>query len=148
MEVAVIFPLIFLGIEKLIKEKVMWVLILSLGLMGFANYFFLMTVGVIGVLYAGFRYFQQLPKVEPSIIGLGIIAFALGLLLSSVVLFPSLVIALGSDRATDATYLEKLLDLFKNVNSISLKEQRRQIWHLITKWEPYTMEGATPSRCV
>ena len=58
-------------------------------------------------------------------------------------LFPSLVIALGSDRATDATYLEKLLDLFKNVNSISLKEQRRQIWHLITKWEPYTMEGAT-----
>ncbi|HQB96780.1 MAG: Bacterial membrane protein YfhO [Tenericutes bacterium ADurb.Bin024] len=145
MEVAVIFPLIFLGIEKLIKEKVMWVLILSLGLMGFANYFFLMTVGVIGVLYAGFRYFQQLPKVEPSIIGLGIIAFALGLLLSSVVLFPSLVIALGSDRATDATYLEKLLDLFKNVNSISLKEQRRQIWHLITKWEPYTMEGATPS---
>ena len=42
----------------------MWVLILSLGLMGFANYFFLMTVGVIGVLYAGFRYFQQLQRLN------------------------------------------------------------------------------------
>lgn len=145
MEVAVIFPLIFLGIEKLIKEKKMLTLILSLGLMGFANFFFLMTVGVLGVLYAGFRYFQKLPKVEPSVIGLGIVAFALGMLLSSVVLFPSLVIALGSDRATDATYLEKLLNLFKNVNSLSLKEQRRQIWHLITKWEPYTAEGTPPS---
>lgn len=145
MEVAVIFPLIFLGIEKLINEKVMWVLIVALGLMGFANYFFLMTVGVIGVLYAGFRYFQKLPEVEPSVIGLGIVAFALGMLLSSVVLFPSLVIALGSDRATDATYLDRLLALFRNVNSLSLKEQRRQIWHLITKWEPYTPPGVPAS---
>ncbi len=58
MEVAVVFPLIFLGIEKVFKEKNPFLLIVSLGLMGLANYFFLVTVCFIGVLYAIFRYFQ------------------------------------------------------------------------------------------
>lgn len=128
MEVAVVFPLIFLGIEKLLKEKKITLLILSLGLMGFANYFFLMTVAVIGVLYAGFRYFQLLPKVSPSIIGLGVLAFALGILVSSVVLFPSLSIALNSDRVTGATYLDRLKAAF------NLKDWKL-VWEIITKWE-------------
>lgn len=128
MEVAVTFPLIFLGIEKVLKEKKITLLILSLGLMGFANYFFLMTVLVIGVLYAGFRYFQKLPHIEPSVIGLGILAFALGILVSSVVLFPSLVIALNSDRVTNATYLDQLKAAFEVANY-------KEVWKIITKWE-------------
>ncbi|MDY0214757.1 MAG: YfhO family protein [Bacilli bacterium] len=128
MEVAVTFPLIFLGIEKVLKEKKITFLILSLALMGFANYFFLMTVLVIGVLYAGFRYFQMLPKVDPSIIGLGILAFALGILISSVVLLPSLAIALGSDRVTNATYLDNLKAAFEIKNY-------KLVWEIITKWE-------------
>ena len=62
--------------------------------MGISNYFFLMTFGLIAVIYAVFRYFQKLPTVDPSVIGYGILAFALGLLLSSLVLFPSLAVSL------------------------------------------------------
>ena len=128
MEVAVTFPLIFLGIEKVIKEKKITFLVFSLALMGFANYFFLMTVLVIGVIYAGFRYFQKLPNVDPSIIGLGILAFALGILISSVVLLPSLAISLGSDRVTNATYLDNLKSAFELKNY-------KLLWEIITKWE-------------
>lgn len=128
MEVAVIFPLIFLGIEKLLKEKKMTMLIIGLGLMGFANYFFLMTILVLGVIYAGFRYFQKLPNIEPSIIGLGILAFALGTLVSSVVLLPSLMISLNSDRVTSATYLENLIAAFEAKNF-------KLLWEILTKWE-------------
>ena len=84
MEVAVVFPLIFLGIEKIFKEKSPYLLIVGLGLMGLANYFFLVTVSFLGVIYAGFRYFQLLPKFKlsdhPKILGLGILGFALGIL--------------------------------------------------------------------
>lgn len=128
MEVAVIFPLIFLGIEKVLKEKKIRLLIFSLALMGFANYFFLMTVLVLGFLYAMIRYIQLLPKIEPTVIGLGLIAFVLGTLMSSVILFPSLLIALNSDRVTDATYLDNLLAAFKSENF-------KLAWEIITRWE-------------
>ncbi len=132
MEVAVVFPLIFLGIEKTLKEKKIKTLIFALALMGFANYFFLVTAAVLGVLYAGFRYFQLFPQIKGmdklSVIGLGVIAFALGILASSVVLFPSLAIALNSDRVTDATYLDELRAAFNLKNY-------KEAWEIISKWE-------------
>ena len=39
-EVAIVFPLILLGVEKVLKEKKPWVLAASICLMGFVNYFF------------------------------------------------------------------------------------------------------------
>ncbi len=128
MEVVVILPLIFLGVEKILKEKKIMLLVFSLGLMGIANYFFLMTFGLIAVIYAVFRYFQKVPKVDPSVIGFGILAFALGLFLSSVVLFPSLAVSLSSDRAVNASYLDTIIEAF-NLKNWKL------VWDLMSKWE-------------
>ena len=132
MEVAVLFPLIFLGIEKVLKEKKVKTLIFALALMGFANYFFLVTASILGVIYAVFRYFQLFPKIKGldklTVIGLGFTAFLLGILASSVVLFPSLSIALSSDRVTDATYLDNLKEAFNIKNY-------KEVWEIISKWE-------------
>lgn len=132
MEVAVLFPLIFLGIEKVLKEKKIKTLIFALALMGFANYFFLVTAAIVGFIYALFRYIQLFPKIKGidklTVIGLGFIGFLFGILASSVVLFPSLSIALGSDRVTDATYLDNLKEAFNIKNY-------KEAWEIITKWE-------------
>lgn len=132
MEVAVLFPLIFLGIEKVLKEKKIKTLIFALALLGFANYFFLVTAAIVGFIYAFFRYLQLFPKIKGSdkltVIGLGFIGFLFGILASSVVLFPSLSIALGSDRVTDATYLDNLKEAFNLKNY-------KEAWEIITKWE-------------
>ena len=107
MEVAVVFPLIFLGIEKVFKEKSPYLLIVGLGLMGLANYFFLVTVAFLGVIYAGFRYFQLFKtfklKDHPKILGIGILGFAIGILAGGAALFPGLSVAMFSDRVTEAT---------------------------------------------
>jgi uncharacterized membrane protein YfhO len=133
MEVAVMFPLVFLGIEKIFKEKQPYFLILALGVMGLANYFFLVTTCIVGVLYAGFRFFQLWSKFDGAktrfkIIGLGVFGFALGILLSGIAFFPGLSIALNSDRVTNATYFD----------SIRLAYSKRD-WALlikyVTKWE-------------
>ncbi|MGE4342562.1 MAG: YfhO family protein [Bacilli bacterium] len=131
MEVAVVFPLIFLGIEKIFKEKSPYLLIVGLGLMGLANYFFLVTVSFLGVIYAGFRYFQLLPKFKladhPKILGLGILGFALGILAGGAALFPGISVSMFSDRVTGATYLETLKTLIEN-------KEFAEAWKHISEW--------------
>ncbi len=120
MEVAVVFPLIFLGIEKLLKDKRPWFLIFALFLMGLTNYFFLVTAAMVGVIYALFRYFQVAPKKswKDRLITapLGVFAFATGIMMSAFVFWPSIIVATMSDRAVNASYLERLLAVIEVKN--------------------------------
>lgn len=131
MEVAVVFPLIFLGLEKIFKEKNPYLLIVSLGLMGLANYFFLVTVSFLGVLYAGFRYFQLIKTFKRNdhvkILGLGVLGFALGIMAGGMALFPGISVAMYSDRVTSATYLDTIKLLIEN-------KDYGQAWKLISEW--------------
>lgn len=117
-EVATIFPLILLGIEHVLQEKKPFLLSFALFLMGITNYFFLICFSICAFFYAIFRYFQRfkLNKVNDNLIilGLGFIAFLAGLLLSMVVVLPSALVAIHSDRATSSTYLKDLINAFKN----------------------------------
>jgi uncharacterized membrane protein YfhO len=113
MEVAVVMPLVLLGIEQLLKKRSMHTLVLSLFLMGITNYFFLVSTSFTAVFYAVFRYIQTLPsrswKASVQIIFLGILGFALGLMLSAFVFLPSVMVAMTSNRVGDAWYLPQLL---------------------------------------
>ena len=51
-EIAIVLPLILLGVEKVIKEKKPWVLAASLCLMGFTNFFFLVCFALCAFLYS------------------------------------------------------------------------------------------------
>lgn len=131
-EIAVVFPLILLGVEKVLKEKKPYILILSIFLMGITNYFFLFCFCICAFFYAMFRYFQRIKlntKIDNlKILGIGAYAFISGLLMSMIVVLPSALIALHSDRATSSTYLADLLNAIKSTNV-------KEIFSLIFSWK-------------
>ncbi len=115
-------PLILLGIEKVIREKKPTILIFGLFLLGLISFFFLVVLCIFGVLYALWRYFwtikQRDTKSNLEVIGIGIMAFALGLMLCAWTLFPSLRESSLSGRTSSvgAAYLSSLKSAFKNFN--------------------------------
>ena len=120
MEVTVVFPLVFLGIEKVLKEKRPWLLAGALALMGFTNYFFLVTTCIVGVIYAIFRFFQLIKTFRRwdflFVPLFGVLAFAAGILMSASALLPGVMMSLQSDRVTEATYLQNLKEAFNTEN--------------------------------
>ncbi|MBM3909284.1 MAG: YfhO family protein [Firmicutes bacterium] len=141
MEVAVVFPLVLLGVEKLLKEKNLRFLVLSLFLMGITNYFFLVSTSFTAVFYAIFRFLQTASKRSwldhLKVAGLGVVAFALGIMMSAYVFLPSVMVAITSNRVGEAWYLDQLVAAFE-------AENWQELWSLITIWrnqggveEPY-----------
>ncbi len=132
MEVAVVFPLVLLGIETLLKEKKIILLASSLFLMGITNYFFLVSTSFTAFFYAVFRYFQTLPRRSwqdsLKIIGLGFVGFLSGLLMSGFVFLPSVLVAITSDRVGGAWYLDRLIATWT-------AEDWDQLWRLLTVWQ-------------
>ncbi|HMM00180.1 MAG TPA: YfhO family protein [Bacilli bacterium] len=117
MEITVLFPLVFLGIEKILRERKPWMLMTWLGVLGVANYFFLVSTSILGVIYAVFRYFQLFKtyttKEKFLVMGIGFAGFFVAIMISSISLLPGIYISAGSDRVTNATYLSVILDAFK-----------------------------------
>lgn len=91
---AVYIPMMLWGIEKVIKENKPTVLAFSLWLTGTTNFFYLVVYCVFGVIYAMWRYFSTFKsrsgKSNISVIGLGVFGFAVGILMCSYVLLPSI----------------------------------------------------------
>lgn len=117
-EVMTFFPLILFGIEKVIKERKIWAVCLGFGLLGISNYFFLLTSGVFGVAYAGFRYFQTLKtrsvKENWLVILYGFLGFLFGFGLSMFCVYPAVVASFSINRATTSNYLSVLLGTLKD----------------------------------
>ena len=116
--VAVMFPLVLLGVEKILREKKPWLLMISLFLLGLCNFFFFFTFTVCGFLYAMFRFFQALPKHSAKenlkILGVGFVGFLAGCLMAMIVVIPATVVAINAPRAQNATYLTTLKEALKN----------------------------------
>lgn len=119
VSVAFAFPMILLGIEKVIKDKKPTVLVFGLFLLGIMSFFFLVVGCIWGVLYAVWRYFWTIKsrkaKDNWEVIGLGVASFAIGILLSSWTLFPSIRESALSGRTTSIAkgYLDALIASFK-----------------------------------
>ena len=117
-EVMSFLPLIILGIEKVIKERKIWCVSLGFFLIGIGNYFFLLTLGIFGVIYAAFRYFQTIKerntKQSLLVIGLGIAGFLLGFLMSAAVVAPALFSSFGINRSTSGKYWPLLKEAIQN----------------------------------
>ncbi len=128
MEVVVMFPLVLLGIEKVLKERKPISLMISLCVLGLANYFFLVVACFAGVIYAGFRYFQTIKsrnvKENFLAIGMGVAGFAVGLMMCAIVLLPCLNAVTEAGRVSNATYLESLKTCLDEKNL-------ERLWNLI-----------------
>ncbi len=123
-EIIICLPLILWGVEKVLKEKKPFLLMGSLFLMGLVNFFFLICFTMCAFLYAMFRFFQHVKdrscKENFTILGIGFIGFFAGLLMSLVIVLPAAMVAVNSDRATNATYLDGLVDAFKNFDILKV----------------------------
>lgn len=147
-EILSFFPLILFGIEKIIREKKIWACALGYFLMGLGNYFFLLTFGIFGVIYAGFRFFQTIKerggfknyKENLIIIGLGIAGFLIGYLLCAAVVFPAVIGSFGISRATDAKYLDALKGALGDGDFSKVFEI------VFTWWHPNVASGTAADR--
>ncbi len=112
-------PLILLGIEKIIQERKPSTLALSLALLGMISFFYLVVLCIFGVLYALWRYFWTMKsrsaKENWLTIVMGVLSFAVGLLLCAWTLLPSLreTSLSGRNSSVGAAYLSALLAAFK-----------------------------------
>ena len=117
-DVTLVFPLILLGVEKVLKEKKPWVLAAAICLSGFTNFFFLVCFVIAGFMYAMFRFFQGIKQNKATdnlkILGLGFCGFAVGLLMSCVVVVPATLVALNAPRAQETSYLDIMKEAIKN----------------------------------
>lgn len=111
-EVLSFFPLVVLGVEKIIKEKKITVLFWGFFLLGISNYFFLLTAGIFGVIYAFFRFFQTFKErkgVEHlQVIGLGFLGFLFASGSSMIIVLPALIPSFTIDRAASSMYFTEL----------------------------------------
>ena len=130
-DVAIVLPLILLGIELTIKEKKPWALAGALCLMGFVNFFFLVCFALCGFLYAMFRYFQTLNTRTLNdnliVLGFGFLGFFIGILMPMMVVFPAAMHSITSPRASSNTYSSYLVEAFKAHNL-------KKVFQLLTSW--------------
>ena len=130
-EITIVFPLILLGVERILREKKPWLLMVSICLMGFVNYFFCICFTLCAFLYAMFRYFQRIKennwKNNLIILGIGFIGFAVGLLMASAAMAPGIATALNSSRAETSSYAKDLLAALKGARF-------KELFKLLTVW--------------
>lgn len=112
---AVIYvPMVLWGIEKVIRERKPGILVWALFLEGISSFFLLVVVCIFGVIYALWRYFwtikERNAKQNWAVIGLGVGSFAVGLMLCSFTLLPSLRESSlsGRDMSIGTAYLEAI----------------------------------------
>lgn len=156
-EMAVLMPFYLLSIELCLREKKMLPLIFMVFLCGITNYNYLIAMCFTGVMYAVFRYFQRFKEmnlmnqeeirkgktikihVAFEIILKGIFSFAIGLLLTGVILLPCFMVAKGNSRVENATYLPRIVEALKALINFNdggnLKEEFIAFIELLTKWE-------------
>ena len=118
----VYIPMILWGIEKAIKERKIGILVWGLFLEGITSFFYLVVVCIWGVFYALWRYFWTIKRRSKGenlwVLGYGIMAFALGLMLCAFTWIPSVRASALSGRASSigSAYLKAIMDSLKQHN--------------------------------
>lgn len=103
-------PLIFLGIERIIKKRDPRIFLVGFFLNARASYFFFAVFMVGGLFYALFRFFQTRKERNErenwSILGCGRISFLIAICLGAFTLLPGLAVAKSRPRTQNNAYLE------------------------------------------
>ena len=117
-DILVFFPLVLLGVEKTIKEQKPWLLCVGVFLLAICNYVLMVSYILCAFFYAMFRFFQQVKtktvKENFIILGLGVLGFAGGLLMSLFVFGPALMATMASPKLEANSYGAMLKDYLFN----------------------------------
>lgn len=98
---AILLPLTFIGIDKLLKENKKVYLILITMLTMLNNYYFFYMIAIIDVIYAVVKYiveYNEGIKVFLKKAGTAILCYLIGILIASIILLPTIYAFLNSAR--------------------------------------------------
>lgn len=103
------FPLLLIGVDKIYKKERPYLYILALAVSALSNFYFFYMLGIFTVIYAVYRYFMVFGKIRIRELGFYLGRFALfsliGVLIASVIFFPTLGAVLGTDRIGAVNYI-------------------------------------------
>ena len=114
LNVLILFPLVLLGIEKVRDGRKPWLFIIAIMLSSVSNFYFLLSVVIMAVLYACFRYFPiekgQLGR-RFAQIGTMFAAGTVGVAMGGVIILPMLLTVFGNKRVSLDNTIGILYDL-------------------------------------
>ena len=113
----VFFPVVLLGIEKVLKEKKPWILALGLFLLTISNYVLMISYIIAAFFYAVFRYFQTIRTRNWQdnlwAILFGFLGFSFGLLLAGTIFIPAFFATINSPKVSSNSYWSNIKDFLK-----------------------------------
>ena len=131
-DVLVFFPLVLLGIEKVLKEEKPWLLTVSVFFLTICNYVLMVPYIICSFIYAMFRFFQMIRNKTAvqnlKTLGFGFIGFAGGLLMASLVFGPALMATLSSPKLDSYSY-------FGELKTLLLEGKTSDFFKLLLSWK-------------
>ena len=111
-DILVFFPLVLLGIEKVLKDNKPWILCTGVFFLAICNYVLTVPYLICGFIYAMFRFFQGIKKKSFKdnmiTLGFGFVGFAGGLLMSLFVFGPAVMATMASPKLDSYSYFGTL----------------------------------------
>ena len=116
-DILVFFPLVLLGIEKIIQEEKPWTLCVGVFFLAICNYVLMVPYIICAFFYAMFRYFQLIRtrafKENIRVLGIGVLGFMGGLLMSLFVVGPAFLATISSPKLDTKSYSTMLKSYFE-----------------------------------
>ena len=129
------FPLLLLGVDKLLKENKKLFLCIFVAISAISNYYFFYMHTIMIVIYAIIKYFCEYRKegVKHFLqkVGSGIIIYIIGILIASIILFPTIYAFLNSARTDEAITCKYSIDYYKSLFTINLVSVYGGNWSFI-----------------
>ena len=111
-DIIVFLPLILLGIERVIQDEKPWTLCVGVFFLAICNYVLMVPYLICTFFYAMFRFFQQIRNRKAvnnfKVLGLGVIGFAGGLLMSLFIWAPAFMATMTSPKLDIKSYGDTL----------------------------------------
>lgn len=125
LDVVCFFPLLLWGIERVLSKKGNIVLIISICLLGFTNYFFMICFLISSIVYVFFRVIQTWKTRSGNetlrIFAEGVLGYLAGVMITAVVWIPSLKVGLNiSSIRNGSNYFKQLLDAKDSLSLLKL----------------------------
>ena len=129
-DILVFFPLVLLGVERVLKENKPWTLCTGIFFLFISNYVLAVSYTICAFFYAMFRFFQMV-RTKTAVdnlktLGFGFVGFMGGILMSMLIFGPAIMATLSSPKLGDSTtvsYLDSLKNYLKEGNFGKFFEQ-------------------------